>query len=104
MENQQISAGAKIGLAIILGALIALFPGLVLWFAWLGVIAVRKNRNTLHGCAISQRSQIQTPFNIAKNVLTKTSVGTASVCRAYKTDGPSKLSAIQIKGSQHKTT
>jgi len=38
MENQQISAGAKIGLAIILGALIALFPGLVLWFAWLGII------------------------------------------------------------------
>ena len=32
-------------------------------------VGVRKNRNTLHGCAISQRSQIQTPFNIAKNVL-----------------------------------
>lgn len=38
MENQQMNAGAMIGLAIILGALIALFPGLVLWFAWLGVI------------------------------------------------------------------
>jgi VIT1/CCC1 family predicted Fe2+/Mn2+ transporter len=38
LENQQMSAGAMIGLAIILGALIALFPGLLLWFAWLGVI------------------------------------------------------------------
>lgn len=38
MESQQMSAGAMIGLAIILGALIVLFPGLVLWFAWLGVI------------------------------------------------------------------
>jgi|SRR5450759_3839523 len=39
-----------------------------------------------------------------KMFLTKTSVGTASVCRANKTDGSSKLSAIQNKGSQHKTT
>ena len=38
MEQQQMSAGAMIGLAIILGALIAIFPGLVIWFAWLGVI------------------------------------------------------------------
>ncbi len=38
MENQQMSAGAMIGLAIILGALIAIFPGLVIWFAWLAVI------------------------------------------------------------------
>ena len=29
-------------------------------------VGVRKNRNTLHGRAISQQSQIQTPFNIAK--------------------------------------
>ena len=32
------SAGAMIGLAIILGAFIALLPGLVIWFAWLAVI------------------------------------------------------------------
>jgi len=38
MEQQQMSAGAMIGLAILLGALIALLPGLVIWFAWLGVI------------------------------------------------------------------
>ena len=38
MEQQQMSAGAMIGLAIILGALIWLLPGLVIWFAWLGVL------------------------------------------------------------------
>ena len=38
MENQQMSAGAMIGLAIILGALIWLLPGLVLWIAWFAVI------------------------------------------------------------------
>jgi hypothetical protein len=38
MANQQMSAGAMIGLAIILGALIWLLPGLVIWFAWLAVI------------------------------------------------------------------
>lgn len=38
MEQKQMSAGGMILLAIILGALIALFPGLVIWFAWLGVI------------------------------------------------------------------
>jgi hypothetical protein len=38
MENRQMSAGGMILLAIILGALIAIFPGLVIWFAWLGVI------------------------------------------------------------------
>jgi len=38
METQQMSAGAMIGLAIILGALIWLLPGLVLWIAWFAVI------------------------------------------------------------------
>jgi hypothetical protein len=38
METQQMSAGGMILLAIILGALIWLLPGLVIWFAWLGVI------------------------------------------------------------------
>ena len=38
METKQMSAGGMILLAIILGALIATFPGLVIWFAWLGVI------------------------------------------------------------------
>jgi hypothetical protein len=38
MEQKQMSGGGMILLAIILGALIAIFPGLVIWFAWLGVI------------------------------------------------------------------
>ena len=38
METKQASGGGMILLAIILGALIALLPGLVIWFAWLGVI------------------------------------------------------------------
>lgn len=38
METQQTGAGGLILLAIILGALMALLPGLVIWFAWLGVI------------------------------------------------------------------
>ena len=38
METRQTSADGMILLAIILAILIALFPGLVIWFAWLGVI------------------------------------------------------------------
>jgi len=38
MEQQQMSAGAMIGLAIILAALIWLLPGLVIFIAWLAVI------------------------------------------------------------------
>jgi hypothetical protein len=37
-NTRQMSAGGMILLAIILGILIWLFPGLVLWIAWLGVI------------------------------------------------------------------
>ncbi|MGZ4851592.1 MAG: hypothetical protein ACXV3D_00185 [Halobacteriota archaeon] len=38
MENQQMSAGAMIGLAIILAIVLALFPVFVVWIAWLAVI------------------------------------------------------------------
>ncbi|MGZ4903001.1 MAG: hypothetical protein ACXVIF_07665 [Halobacteriota archaeon] len=38
VETRQASAGGMILLAIVLGALIWLLPGLVIWFAWLGVI------------------------------------------------------------------
>lgn len=38
METKQMSGGGMIVLAIILGALIFLLPGLVIWLAWLGVI------------------------------------------------------------------
>ncbi|MGZ4862638.1 MAG: hypothetical protein ACXV2E_07660 [Halobacteriota archaeon] len=38
METKQVSGGGMILLAIILGALIFLLPGLVIWLAWLGVI------------------------------------------------------------------
>jgi hypothetical protein len=38
MEQRQMSAGGMILLAIILAILIWLLPGLVIWFAWLGVI------------------------------------------------------------------
>ena len=38
MENQQMSAGAMIGLAIILAIILALFPVFVVWIAWLAVI------------------------------------------------------------------
>jgi type IV secretory pathway TrbD component len=37
-NTKQMSAGGMILLAIILGALIWIFPGLVIWFAWLAVI------------------------------------------------------------------
>ena len=36
--TSQLSAGGMIGLAIILGILLALFPFLVIWLAWLAVI------------------------------------------------------------------
>jgi len=38
VETRQASGGGMILLAIILGALLWLLPGLVLWFAWLAVI------------------------------------------------------------------
>jgi len=38
METQQMSAGGMMGLAIILGILLLLLPGLVLWLAWFAVI------------------------------------------------------------------
>jgi hypothetical protein len=38
METQKMSAGGMMGLAIILGILLLLFPGLVLWLAWFAVI------------------------------------------------------------------
>jgi hypothetical protein len=38
VETRQASGGGMILLAIILGALIWLVPGLVIWFAWLAVI------------------------------------------------------------------
>ncbi|MGZ4934288.1 MAG: hypothetical protein ACXVI0_10985 [Halobacteriota archaeon] len=38
VETYQASGGGMILLAIILAILILLFPGLVIWFAWLGVI------------------------------------------------------------------
>jgi len=37
-ETRQLSAGGMIGLAIILGILLALFPFLVIWLAWFAVI------------------------------------------------------------------
>ena len=37
-NTKQMSAGGMILLAIILGALIWLLPGLVIWIAWLAVI------------------------------------------------------------------
>ncbi|MEN6329623.1 MAG: hypothetical protein ABFC91_04960 [Methanobacteriaceae archaeon] len=37
VETQQASAGGMIGLAIIIGLLIWIFPLLVYWFAWLAV-------------------------------------------------------------------
>lgn len=36
-ETQQISGGAMIGWAIILAIILLLFPGLVIWFAWISV-------------------------------------------------------------------
>lgn len=36
-EVQQVSGGAMIGWAIILGIILLLFPGLVIWFAWISV-------------------------------------------------------------------
>ncbi len=36
-EVQQVSGGAMIGWAIILGIILLLFPGLIIWFAWLSV-------------------------------------------------------------------
>ncbi|MGZ4893874.1 MAG: hypothetical protein ACXVIS_07380 [Halobacteriota archaeon] len=38
METKQLSAGGMIGLAIILGIILALFPVFVIWIAWLAVI------------------------------------------------------------------
>ena len=38
MEQQQMSAGAMIGLAIILGAILALWPFLAVWLAWVAII------------------------------------------------------------------
>lgn len=38
VETRQASAGGMILLAIILGALIWLLPGLVIWLAWFAVI------------------------------------------------------------------
>jgi hypothetical protein len=38
METKQMSAGGMIGLAIIIGILIWLFPGLVVALAWFAVI------------------------------------------------------------------
>jgi len=37
-ETRQLSAGGMIGLAIMLAILLALFPFLVIWLAWLAVI------------------------------------------------------------------
>ena len=36
-ETQQISGGAMIGWAIILAIILLIFPGLVIWFAWISV-------------------------------------------------------------------
>lgn len=36
-ETQQISGGAMIGWAIILAIILLLFPGLLIWFAWISV-------------------------------------------------------------------
>jgi hypothetical protein len=37
METQQMSGGAMIGLAIIIGIIILIFPLLVWWMAWFAV-------------------------------------------------------------------
>ncbi len=39
-EVQQVSGGAMIGWAIILGIILLLFPGLVIWFAWFSVFVL----------------------------------------------------------------
>ncbi len=36
-QQQQISGGAMIGYAIIFGIILAWFPGLIIWFAWISV-------------------------------------------------------------------